>query len=96
MLGGFQEVEVTQEHREILTGNQGVITQKLSINGSPELKITKVFQQIVNGKYFWFHLVDMKTGEEYSACVYQPNTGGVENLEVAITEKGHTEARNPN
>lgn len=77
MIGGFQEVEVTQEHREILTGNQNAITSKLHLNGSPELKIAKVFQQIVNGKYYWFHLTDAKTGEHFSACVYQPLTGGV-------------------
>jgi hypothetical protein len=56
MLGGFQEVDIEQEHREILTGNLNRITSSLNLAGSPELKIVKVFQQIVHGKYFWFHL----------------------------------------
>lgn len=96
MTGGFQEVPIDQQHREILTGNEAAITSKLNLAGTPELKINKVFQQIVNGKYIWFHLTDMKNGEQYSACVFQPLSGGVEKLEVAITEKGHTAARNPN
>ncbi len=66
------------------------IEQKLNIHGSAELKIEKAFSQVVNGVYYWFHLFNLQNGEQYSACVYQPLGGGVENLEVAIAEKGWT------
>lgn len=62
MLGGFQEVPVNEDHREILTGNEVAIAHKLKL-GTPELKINKVFEQVVNGKYIWYHLTDMKNGE---------------------------------
>ena len=40
MMGGFHKADtISQEHREILTGNQAAIATKLSLNGSPELKI---------------------------------------------------------
>lgn len=50
----------------------------------------------MNGKFFWFHLVDQDTGENFSACVYQPLAGGVDQLDVAIVESGHGQPRNPN
>ena len=96
MMGGFQEVDIGQEHLEIMTGNCAAIAEKLNLEGSPELKAVKVFEQVVAGKYFWFHLVNNSDGAEFSACVFQPLGGAVENLEISITEAGHTEARNPN
>ncbi len=40
MMGGFHKAEnITQEHREILTGNQNGIVSKLGINGLAEFKI---------------------------------------------------------
>lgn len=36
MMGGFHKAEsVSQEHREIVTGNLNTITHKLGLNGSP-------------------------------------------------------------
>ena len=94
MMGGFQEVEITDDHRMILTGNQAAICEKLGLEGTPELKIEKVQEQIVAGKFIWFHL--SSEGNPYSACVFQGLDGAFENLEVHIGEAGHTEARNPN
>lgn len=40
MMGGFHKAEnITQEHREILTGNQNGIVSKLGLNGLAEFKI---------------------------------------------------------
>ena len=89
-MGGFQEVEIGQEHLEIMTGNGPAVAAALNLEGSPELKIVKVFEQVVGGKYFWFHLINNSDGAEFSACLFQALGGGVENLEVSITEAGHT------
>ena len=96
MSGSFQQAEISQEHREIATANAEAFGAKLGHEGTPEYKIVNVFEQVVAGKYFWFHLVNNSDGSEWSVCVFQPLGGGIENLEVAIAEEGHTEARNPN
>ena len=96
MLGGFQEMEVTQDHRMILTANHAAICEKLSLGGTPDIKIDKVQEQMVAGKFIWFHLRNVDSGDLYSVCVFQGLDGGFENVEIHIAEPGHTEARNPN
>ena len=95
MMGGFQEVEVSQEHREIMTLKCADVAAKMNCEGTPELKIVKAQEQVVAGKFIWFHLVDNGDGKEWSACIFVP-LEGMENAEVSIVEEGHTDARNPN
>ena len=94
MMGGFQEVEITDDHKMILTGNLAGIASKLGLEGSPEFNLEKVFEQVVAGKFYWFHLTS--DGNPYSACIFQGLDGAFENNEISIGEAGHTEARNPN
>lgn len=93
MMGGFQEVEVAQEHLEVKTLKNDAIIEKLALEGTPELKVVKCFEQVVAGKFIWFHLVNLSDGAEFSACVFQPLEG---ECEVSIAEAGHSEPRNPN
>lgn len=58
MSGAFQEVEISQEHREIATLHNAGFAEKLGHEGTPEYKIVKVFEQVVAGKFIWFHLVN--------------------------------------
>ena len=80
MLGGFQEVEISNEHREILTANLNNICLRLNMDGTPEMKIIKVWEQLVSGKYIWFHLEKVNDGSPFSVCFFQPMTGKIENL----------------
>ena len=50
MSGAFQEVEISQEHREIATLHNAGFAEKLGHEGTPEYKIVKVFEQVVAGK----------------------------------------------
>jgi hypothetical protein len=56
LMGGFQEVEITQEHKDIVKKNSKAICQKMNVNDVPEFTIHKVFMQVVGGLFFWFHL----------------------------------------
>lgn len=96
MSGAFGEQEISMEHREIMTANHANICARLNLEGTPELKIVKVFEQVVAGKFFWFHLVGAEGGNEFSVCIFQGLGAGSENLEISIAEPGHTEPRNPN
>lgn len=56
--GGFHEVEVSQETKEFYTCAQQGICQKLNLKSLDSFKIVKAYEQIVNGKFIWLHLVD--------------------------------------
>lgn len=82
------------EHREIATLCAAGFAAKLGHEGTPEYKIVKVFEQVVAGKFIWFHVVNLTDGSEWSVCVFKPLGDGAP--EVVIGEAGHTPARNPN
>lgn len=75
---------MSEEVREFYTGAQKGICQKLNLKTEDSFKIVKAFEQIVNGKFLWLHLVDQESGEPYSACVYVPLDGNPENVTVSI------------
>lgn len=56
MIGGFQQVEQTEEHRSIVNNNKAQIISKLNLPENTDFKIVQVFRQVVGGLFYWFHL----------------------------------------
>lgn len=90
MIGGFQEQEVSQDHREMLTAVSTQICAKGECTKNCEYKIVKVATQVVAGTMVCMHLADQTCeNSPMTICVFLPLGSSNDQAQLQYAEKGH-------